>query len=180
MGRQDYLSAGTPDGLGPYLRLAVYRIGSEPAPDVPLFVDVARRAADASLGIRRSGTPYELTTRFGRFEALDLDVDSHAVPACTGFRVRIANPTLQMAGLVCGTPQRPFTRTALTCLLERIDLNSAGEDAPLAQFFAASELARNPACAGAAMAPTPLHAPWLDDKPSRRPVTKTSANARLS
>ena len=182
-GRQDFLSLGTPDGTSPYLRLSIYRVGSEASADVPLFVDVARRAADAGLGIRRSGTPYAVTTRFGRFEAVDLELAGQPELTCAGFRLGVASPDLRIAGLMCAPQRTPTTPAALTCLLERIDLNAAGDDEALARFFAGSELSRDPSCAGAAMAPTPLHAPWLDDKPApatHRAAAKTGVKAQMN
>ena len=179
-GRQDFLSFGTPDGLGPYLRLSLYRVGTEAPLDAPLFVDVARRAADTSLGIRHAGGPYTVATRFGRFEAVDLDLASEAVPTCTGVRLLVPSPALRIVGLACGPRRRPLNAAALACLLERIDLTAAAEDPALSRFFAASELARNPACAGAAMAPTPLHAPWLDDPVAAAPSRRVAKTSRVS
>ena len=182
-GRQDFLSLGVPDGTAPYLRLSIYRVGSEASADVPLFVDVARRAADAGLGIQKSGPPHAVTTRFGRFEAIDLELAGTSGLTCAGFRLGIASPDLRIAGLTCGPQRKPTTPADLTCLLERIDLNAAGDDEALARFFADSELSRDPSCAGAAMAPTPLHAPWLDDKPTpatRRAAARTGVKAQMN
>lgn len=177
-GRQDFLSFGIPDGANAYLRLVIYRVGTEDAPETPLFVEAARRAADVGLGIRHAGTPYVLATRFGRFDALDLAMASEAVPACTGVRLRVPSPDLRIAGLVCGPRARALSPTALACLLERIDVTAAAADPALTQFFASTELARNPACAGGTMGPTPAHAAWLEDagSPSRR-LAKAGRNA---
>ncbi len=177
-GRQDFLSFGTLDGAAPYLRLSIYQVGTETVPTAPLFVDVARRAADAGLGIRHSGTPYLVPTRFGQFEVLDLDMADAAVPACKGFRIQTSSPDLRFVGLFCPPKDKPVTAAALGCVLERIDLNASGGDGSLPRFFAKSELARNPFCAGAGMAPTPLRAQTTDDPGlpggARRPIGKAS------
>ena len=56
-GGRTFCRSARRDGLGPYLRLSLYRVGTEAPLDAPLFVDVARRAADTGLGIRHAGRP---------------------------------------------------------------------------------------------------------------------------
>ncbi len=63
-GRQDILTFGALDGPI-YVRLVLYRVGAEPVPAMPLFVDLARAAAAADLSIGRSLTPAPMPTRFG-------------------------------------------------------------------------------------------------------------------
>ena len=143
-GRQDVLTLGRLGGDEPFVRLMVYRIGEEPAPEAGFFLDIARRAADAGLAVDHSDQPTMLATRFGAFEAADLvlsDARRHA--ACLGFRFGAAEPALRISGFACGAGA-PFDRVALQCLLDRLDLNASGEDAPLRAFFVQAELRRRP------------------------------------
>jgi hypothetical protein len=148
-GGQGVLTFGKLNGDELFFRLMLCRVGSEPAPQAPLFVDLARAAAAAGLSITRSLNPTELATRFGTFEVTDLDLTAgvNAPTPCLGFRGAGLEGAFGINGLACGTPAKPLSRPMLTCLLDRLDLNSAGDDTALADFFAATELKRDPACA---------------------------------
>jgi hypothetical protein len=177
-GREDILTFGKLNGEEPFLRLMLYRVGTEPAPQAPLFVDLARMAAMADLWIARSLTPAELATRFGAFEAADIDLaaEASAPRSCLGFRGAGLNTSFRINGFACGTPARPMSRPALTCLLDRLDLNSAGDDPALAGFFAETELRRDPACAGTGLAPTLVQANWIDQDDAAPPLRLRKAH----
>jgi hypothetical protein len=167
-GRQDVLTFGTPDAAA-YLRLTVYREGSEATAPAPFFVDMARRAAEAGLSVAKSQPPQAQATRFGSFEMAELTLLRDATPTapCLGFRMSAPAAHLQMSGLACGTPAR--SPEALGCVLEHLDMAAAGDDRALIGYFADSELHRNPACLGGKLMPTPVHASWLDEKPASLP-----------
>jgi hypothetical protein len=180
-GRQDFLAFGNPAGPGPYLRLDLYRPGQEEVADATFFVELARRAAEAGLSIVRSAPPEALTTRFGVFELADMSLATGKAETgtpCLGFRNAAANAELRMAGFFCPNPnsseKRLDARMTLGCLIDRLDLNIAGEDRALAAFFAASEMRRSPACAGVRLEPNPARATWLEEaaKPAAKPVPK--------
>jgi hypothetical protein len=171
-GRQDMLGFGELKGDDLFLRLVVYRPGSEAAPQISYFVDMVRRAAALDLSIAHNLLPRDDTTRFGEVEIGDLDLverDGTATP-CLGFRAAGDDMPIRLIGFACGSKARPLSRPGLVCLIERLDLNSAGGDAALAHFFAAAELKRNPACSGTALGPTPVHANWLDQADARPPL----------
>jgi hypothetical protein len=170
-GRQDMLTYGAPDEAT-YLRVIVYREGSEAVVPAPFFVDIARRAAEAGLSIAKSLPPQAQMTRFGSFEIADLTLqhDQTTIAPCLGFRMGASDAHVQISGLACGVPAK--SREGLGCILEHLDLAGAGEDKGLVTFFAASELHRNPACLGGRLVPTPVHAPWLDEKPTPPPQPK--------
>lgn len=173
-GRQDMLGFGQLRGKDLFLRLMVYRIGSEAAPQVSFYVDLARRAAAEELSIGRSSQPQVGATQFGPIEIADLDLVEKEGPAapCLGFRSTAIDAPVRLVGFACGTSDKPLSRPGLICVIERLDLNSAGEDKALARFFADSELKRNPACAGIALGPRPVHANWsgqADAPPQLRP-----------
>jgi hypothetical protein len=171
-GREDMLGFGQLRGKDPFLRLMVYRIGSEAAPDVSFYVDIVRRAAAAELSIGRSTQPQVSATRFGAIEIADLDLVERdgATTPCLGFRQSLSGAPVKMIGFACGTKDKPLSRPGLVCIVERLDLNSAGEDPALARFFADSELHRIPACAGTALGPLPVHANWLDQADAQPPL----------
>lgn len=171
-GRQDILTFGKLSGDEPFFRLVLYRVGREAAPQAPLFVDLARSAATSGWSITRSLNPAELATRFGNFEVADLDLAAGtAAPThCLGFRGAPLEGRFRFSGFACGTAGKPMSRPALTCLLDRLDLNSARNDNVLAAFFANTELRRDPTCAGTGLAPTPVHANWIDQDDAPPPL----------
>jgi hypothetical protein len=176
-GRQDILGFGELKGEDPFLRLMVYRPGSESVTKAPFFVDMVRSAAAAELSIGHNLQPQESMTRFGLFEIADVDlVDKTGTASpCLAFRSAAGDAPVKIIGFACGNGTKPLSQPALVCLIERLDLNSAGEDQTLSRFFADAELKRNPACAGSALAPTPVRANWLDqaDAPPQLKLRKT-------
>jgi hypothetical protein len=151
-GRQDILVQGSLNGSSPYLRLMVYRIGDEAAPDAAFFVDLARRAAEIGRGITYAAQPTALQTRFGVFEVAELNLTRGETGdvACLGFRFADAALKLRIAGFTCGAEVKLAAASPaklwLTCLLDRIDLASAAQDKNLIAFFAARELSDVTAC----------------------------------
>ena len=138
-GRRDHLSFGTFDSNQPWLHVTLYRIGSEEAVLAPFFVDMARRAAPAGLAVARMGQPDKLPTRFGAFEVADFTLEGRSGASgqstrCLGFR--LAKPdVLQIGGFACGAPGKPIDQARLACMLDRIDLVSAGDDTQMRAFF---------------------------------------------
>ncbi len=170
-GRQDILSFGGLEAPA-YLRLQLYRVGSEMVPSTPLYVDFTRAAAAANLSIVRSLPPAEMPTRFGSFEVSDVTLaQKSGVPVpCLGFRGVALDGAFRILGFACGGKTLVLSRPALGCLIDRLDLAEAGDDQTLSAFFAASELRRNPACAGNALRPTVHHASWLDRNDAPPPL----------
>ncbi|HTJ01579.1 MAG TPA: hypothetical protein VL492_02215 [Methylovirgula sp.] len=170
-GRQDILTFGGLDSSA-YLRLQLYRVGSETVPSVPLYVDLTRAAAAADLSIVRSLPPAEMPTRFGPFEVSDVTLaqKSGASVPCLGFRGVALDGGFRVLGFACGGKALTLSRPALGCLVDRLDLAEAGDDQTLSSFFAASELRRNPACAGNALRPTVHRASWLERNDAPPPL----------
>jgi hypothetical protein len=162
-GRQDILTLGKLDGREPYFRVVLYRVGREEVPKEALLVDLLRMAATADLSITRSLAPEDLATRFGDFETTDVDLAGRAAAPtqCLGFRKDALEGSFLISGFACGAPEKPLSRVALACLLDRLNFAS-GDDSELAGFFAASELWRDPVCAGTGLAPMLLKASWID------------------
>jgi hypothetical protein len=146
-GRQDTLVFGSPDGREPHVRMNIYRAGAEAAPAPAFFVELARRAAEDGAAILRSGQPTPLETRFGGFEAADATLSGpRGEAACLGFRLMSDAPALRLSGFACGTDTTPLDRGALACILDRLDLVSAGEDIALRRFFVEAEQRRGAGC----------------------------------
>ena len=178
-GRQDILTFGKLNGdQAPFVRLMLYRVGAEKPTQAPLFVELARLAADAGLSITRSLAPEELATRFGDFETADIDLAAGAGAAtpCLGFRGAGLDSSFRISGVACGIPAKPLSRPALACLLDRLDLNSAADDGTLAGFFAATELRRDPICAGTGLAPMVSQANWIDQDDAPPPLRLRKAH----
>lgn len=178
-GRQDILTFGKLNGdQAPFVRLMLYRVGGEEAPQAPLFVELARLAAGAGLSITRSLAPEDLATRFGDFETADIDLAAGAGAAtpCLGFRGAGLDSSFRVSGVACGIPAKPLSRPALACLLDRLDLNSAAADSALADFFAATELRRDPICAGTGLAPMVSQANWIDQNDAPPPLRLRKAH----
>ena len=146
-GRQDALVFGQMDGHAPYVRLNIYRAGTEDAAPAAFFVELARRAADDGAAILRSGQPAPLATRFGNFEAAEAALSGpQGEKACLAYRLQSAAPPLRISGYACGADGSPIDRGALACILDRLDLVSAGDDMELRKFFVDAERRRGAGC----------------------------------
>ena len=137
-GRQDSLTFGQGPGAGDWLRLSVQQAGPlDPAPG-SFYLDLTRAAARAGVAVTRAALPGLLATRFGGFEAAEVELalgeTSHA---CLGFRLLAGAPDLRIMGLACGRGGLP-DRAALACTLDGLRLLAPGADAGLARFFAAA------------------------------------------
>ncbi|MBB4197029.1 hypothetical protein CCR94_23340 [Rhodoblastus sphagnicola] len=151
-GREDVMTFGQFAGPKPFLRVGVYRHGTEDASDPGYFVDMARRASATGLGVTEADLPQALQTRFGDFESGALQLSGAAGVKrgnCRGFRVEVAAPALTMGGLMCGGGDEKVSATDLACVIDRLDLLAAGQDRALSDFFGAAGTRKSRACAEA-------------------------------
>lgn len=146
--------SGAEGGSAPALRLVIELPGSEPPPEQPFFVEIARRAAEAGLAVVRAAQPSPLPTRLGTFEAAETGLarGEGDIAACSGFRYINEKPCLRISGFACGELAGPPGR-ALACLIGRLDLAPAAGDADLVWFFASREPGGGPACESAPAQP---------------------------
>jgi len=172
-GRMDTLATGTlgaPDGAA---RLTIYRPGDETVPTSTLFVELVRRASDAGLAVLRSANPVEIATRFGPFEAAEVEVsDGKVNVSCLGFRRIAADEPALIDGFVCGGEKPPEAARA-ACLIDGLALAGPQEDAALQGFFAPSH--RQPTlCANASQAAveTPMADAESVPLPPERPLER--------
>lgn len=148
-GREDVLTFGDLRHDQPFLELVLYRIGSEatdPMPFPAALDDLGRRQGMRLSGL---GSPAVLTTRFGDFETADVRLaQSGAATPCLAFRTAEAqSAVLRIAGFVCGAAEKPTGRAALRCVIDRLDLDSAGDDTGLRNVFVEAERRRGGECA---------------------------------
>lgn len=113
--------------------------------------DVLRWDADgqavAELEIYRPGGEFEpsavtrgfgvIDSKFGPVTLLRLN-DT----ACLGFIKAVDQPGLRISGYVCQGETAAARGAAITCMLNRLSLIAAGNDARLAEFFARADLKR--------------------------------------
>jgi hypothetical protein len=153
-GRKDILEIQGARGEAPTFRLVIYRPGDEATGQQSFFVELVHQAAETGQAITRASQPAPVATKFGDFEVAELSLAHSGGPAreCLGFRFDDTAPDLRITGYACGAagPQSSSpSKSALACLIDRIDLASAGEDARLLWFFAAHH-AMGPGCARSA------------------------------
>ncbi|WP_166140879.1 hypothetical protein [Methylosinus sp. RM1] len=160
-GRQETHTFGAFDNGRPYLRLDILQPAGEKLGNSDFFLDVARHAARAGLGVVRIGQPTPLVTRAGAFEAAEIKLSlreggvAAAAAAAAGERsclaVRLVNASLsmEMAGVACGAGTKPMDRRALGCLLDRVYYLPSGDNRALARSFPRLE---GPGCLAAAPA----------------------------
>ena len=149
------LTFGEFAGTDPFVRVSVYRHGSEKSADAAFFVDMARRAAQLGLSLGRADFAEAQATRLGDVETAALTMTEGRVTRenCRGFRFSAAQLGLTVAGFACGAGQEAVSGGDLACLLDRLDLVSAGEDRALRDFFAAAQARGARGCADSASSP---------------------------
>jgi hypothetical protein len=176
-GRDDILTFGSFDGPLAFMQLSIFRAQQEAIPISSFFLDIARIAADAGLAVGHSTVPAPLNTRFGPFDVADVALGQANTPTnCLGFRFFAGLPRLRIAGLYCGTATHPADRSALRCLINRLDLVSAGEDSALRDWFVAAERGRGDGDCGASRqrGGPPNH--WLEVG-AAKPILRTGKTA---
>jgi hypothetical protein len=119
-GRKDVLRWNGERGR-PVAELEIYRPGGE-------FEPSAVREAVGTV-----------ETKFGPVTLLPLE---GAERACSGFIKMVDQPSLRISGYVCQGETLPARGAAITCMLNRLSLVAAGNDAKLAELFARAELKR--------------------------------------
>jgi len=148
----------------------------------PFVITLVREGAARGLSVGRSGATTTIETKFGAVETADVGLsDGEAGRACIAFRHLDAAAHLSFSGWWCGSEAKPADRAQLTCLIDRIDLLSAGDDPELRASFARTELNRRPGCSVPRLAATGRKGSWLDadgKAPALRPTSGKHAQAR--
>lgn len=173
--REDVLAFGGFTEARPHLLMRVLTGPGESELSQPFVIALVRQAALRGMSVQRSGTPTTIATKFGAVETADATLsDGEASRACIGFRHEGAAAEPSLSGWWCGTAQRPADRQQLICLIDRLDLLSAGDDRALRASFARTELNRQQACLPPRLSNTGRKTSWLDAD-GRAPPLKTAA-----
>jgi hypothetical protein len=147
-GREDNLSFGSAArGDAPFMRVSVYRTGSEAVDPVPFFVDLSRRAASVGLAVAKATPGEPMRSKFGEMETAEVKLQVNEVERnCLAFRHAITAENLRIAGWYCAPAGSFVGRAGLSCVVDRLALLSAGEDHALRDSFVAAERRRPAAC----------------------------------
>ncbi len=138
-GRQDILSLGEPDSAAPYLRVEIYRAGSEIAHFPPPVEYIAGAAAVLGADEMRGEPP--LASKFGPLTIVSFLATKGTPRKCLGFVRAFDDPRLQLSGWFCRGGEF-IARSTLACALDRLSLLSAGSEPRVGALFATIELNR--------------------------------------
>src|SRR5664279_394436 len=133
-------------GEKPVAELEVYRPGAEFDQLAPAATEISRRMRpEGGDELEAAGI---IDSKFGAVTLLRQAGVGDA-RACLGFVKRLDEPNLQISGWSCQGDGLPARRAAIGCILSRLILLTAGNDAKLAELFARAELRRG-SCAASA------------------------------
>jgi hypothetical protein len=158
-GRQETLSVGAFEDGKLFLRFDFRRLAGEKLVNSDFYLDMARRAAQAGLAVKRIGPPSPISTRFGPFEAAEIRLSQTgeggapsgaAERGCLAVRMSSVKAPVEIAGLACGAAAKPIDRRVMSCLLDRLRYVPSGEDKALERLFAGAEPERPQGCFAAA------------------------------
>jgi len=153
-GRKDVFRWGIENR--PVAELEIYRPGAEsgqPGPDTAELA--ARMDPDGRRELEAAGV---IDSKFGTVTLLRPAGRADGGRSCLGFIKRLDEPDLQISGWSCQGEALPAQRAAISCILSRLILLTAGNDPKLAELFARAELRRGGSCAAAA---STLSADWV-------------------
>jgi hypothetical protein len=143
-GRKDILRWAGVGILKPAAELEIYRPGGEFDGKTPPGADVfgLMTQASASGGASELEAAGIVDSKFGTVALLRPVGASDGADACLGFTKRVDNPLLEIEGFSCQGDSVPAHRAAISCMLNRLTLLTAGNEPKLAELFAAAELKR--------------------------------------
>lgn len=155
-GYEVFLNAG--EGRRDVLR---WTVGREPVAGLridrpgPELTETATAAVLMEAGFHANGLDDAqaaglVDSKFGPVKLLGLIDRAGAAVPCLGFTKVFASPSLRFEGWSCQGETVAAQRAAIACLLNRLVLLKAGNDAGLAELFARAEL-RRPGCGSGAM-----------------------------
>jgi hypothetical protein len=141
-GRKDILALGDPDSTTPYLRVEIYRPGSE----IVRFADpktelIASAAALGPIEIKRIDET--LASKFGPLTIVSFVTSAGPQRSCLGFVRAYDDPRLQLSGWFCQGGSELIAQNTLACALDRLTLLAAGSEPKVGALFAQAELNRS-------------------------------------
>jgi hypothetical protein len=144
-GRKDILRWAGAGILKPAAELEIYRPGGEFDPKTPQERDLSGfLTQDGASELEAAGI---VDSKFGTVALFRPRGASDGPGACLGFAKRISDPPLEIEGFSCQGDTLPARRAAISCMLNRLTLLTAGNEPKLADLFARAELRRG-SCAG--------------------------------
>jgi hypothetical protein len=141
-GRKDILTLGATGSAAPYLRVEIYRPGSELRGFASPKAEIAAEAiALGPIGLVR--TEEKLASKFGLLDVVRFDTSNGTPRHCLGFVRAYDDPRLQLSGWFCQGGPDFVERSTLACALDRLSLLSAGSEPKVGALFAQAELNRS-------------------------------------
>jgi hypothetical protein len=121
----------------PIAELEIYRPGGEAMEPVTVGIE-ARLSPNGGRGLEAAGI---VDSKFGSVTLLRSQPGESA-RACLRFLKQIDTPYVRISGWTCQGGSLPAQRAAVSCMLNRLTLLTAGNDPRLAELFAHAELRR--------------------------------------
>jgi hypothetical protein len=137
-------------GEKPVAELEIYRPGAEFGQSGPASAEMADRMEPE--GGRELEAAGIIDSKFGTVTLLRQAGDADGARSCLGFMKRLDEPDLRISGWSCQGDALPARRAAISCMLSRLMLLTAGNDPKLAELFARAELKRGSCAASATSA----------------------------
>jgi len=141
-GRKDILTLGDSDSTAPYLRVEIYRPGSE----IRRFADPQTEiiSSAAALGpIEVNRIEETLASKFGPLTIFSFANSAGTQRSCLGFVRAYRDPRLQLSGWFCQGGSEMIAQSTLGCALDRLTLLAAGSEPKVGALFAQAELRRS-------------------------------------
>jgi hypothetical protein len=138
-GRKDLFRWSAADKK-PIAELELYRPGGELNQSGPAIAEIAARMEPG--GMRELEAAGVIDSKFGTVTLLRLVGGADNSRSCLGFIKRIDEPGFRISGWSCQGDNLPARRAAISCMLNRLILLTAGNDPKLAELFAHAELRR--------------------------------------
>jgi hypothetical protein len=177
-GRKDELTFGDPSAPRPYIRVEVYRPGSEGTAEPDALEAVVALASRSAINAELEETNRKLRTKFGALPVVAMTVkNGDSLRRCIATAYAWNDPRLGLVAWWCNDGPELVAHGEFACLLDRLALMSAGGDDRLAEFFAQAELRRGYCGSyGSIVSPTPKHHDdWIHAKIAPRLRGRLSA-----
>jgi hypothetical protein len=144
-GREDIITIGAAQNTAaPYLRVSIYRPGTEGVVSIDPLEAVASAASDARIAAELRGPLTGTITKFGELATVGMQLKSaDASRNCLAAAGKFDGPALGLVVWYCNPGSEIVAAGQLACLLDRLSLVTSGRDEKLIGFFAKAELNRS-------------------------------------
>jgi hypothetical protein len=172
-GRKDLITFGAANNAGAaYIRVVLYRPGTEGAIPMDPVEAVASVAAESAINAELTGPNGIVITKFGDLATIEMKLTTDQGPrTCLATAAKFDDPSLGLVAWYCNPGVEIVAVGQVACLLDRLSLVSSGRDEKLIEFFAKAELNRSFCDAKNTLlgnAPRPPMPEWLDTKTGPR------------